>query len=113
MNTILITGATGFLGGAVAVNLLKKNENNRLLLLVRGDSPDEGLSRLQSNLAKFGVAQDLLKLLTPDNIIIGDLAEPDQLTADTRLDGVTHVLTSASVSAFGAYPYSLVSRRLW
>ena len=105
MNTILITGATGFLGGAVAVNLLKKSENNRLLLLVRGDSPAEGLSRLQSNLAKFGVAQDLLKLLTTDNILIGDLAEPERFTADPRLDSVTHVLNCAAVASFGANPY--------
>ena len=105
MNTILVTGATGFLGGAVTVNLLKKRENNRLLLLVRGDSPSEGLTRLQGNLAKFGVDASLLNTLTAENILIGDLAEPERFTDDPRLDAVTHVMNCAAVASFGTNPY--------
>ena len=105
MNTILITGATGFLGGAVTVNLLKKRENNRLLLLVRGTSPAAGLARLQENLAKFGVDESLLNTLTTENILLGNLAEPERFTEDPRLDAVTHVMNCAAVASFGSNPY--------
>lgn len=38
MNTLLITGATGFLGGAVLESILNKKNAPNLLLLVRADN---------------------------------------------------------------------------
>lgn len=105
MNTLLITGATGFLGGAVTVNLLKRNDAFRLLLLVRGNSRAEGLRRVKSNLAKFGIDDSQLATLTDDNILIGDLANAEEFTQDSRLDEVTHVLNCAALASFGNNPF--------
>ncbi|MBY4840369.1 SDR family oxidoreductase [Pantoea sp. DY-5] len=104
MNTILITGATGFLGGAVTVNLLKKSQQQHLLLLVRADSRDEGLKRVKNNLAKFAIEEFQLNQLTRENILIGDLAKPELFADDCRLNEVTHVLNCAAVASFGANP---------
>ena len=38
MKTLLLTGATGFLGGAVLEKLLKENQAINYLLLVRADN---------------------------------------------------------------------------
>ncbi|WP_416414052.1 SDR family oxidoreductase [Pantoea sp. App145] len=105
MQKILITGATGFLGGAVTGNLLKKGQINNLLLLVRGETPEEGLERVKKNLAKFGLNSILLDSLTPQQILPGDLSEPEHFTADPRLDDVTHVLNCAAVASFGNNPW--------
>lgn len=104
MNTVLITGATGFLGGAVAVNLLKKSDHYQLLLLVRANSQAAGLERIKENLIKFGVEAGQLNRLTHENILIGDLAEPERFIDDARLTKVTHVLNCAAVASFGANP---------
>lgn len=104
MKTILITGATGFLGGAVTVNLLKKEEAHSLLLLVRSRSAEEGLARVRANLTKFGLSAQQLARLTPENILSGDLAAPAQFLDDARLDSVTHVLNCAAVASFGNNP---------
>jgi nucleoside-diphosphate-sugar epimerase len=105
MQNILITGATGFLGGAVTVNLLKKGQINNLLLLVRGKTSEEGLERVKKNLAKFGVDRTLLDSLTTQHILSGDLSEPEHFVVDPRLDNVTHVLNCAAVASFGNNPY--------
>ncbi len=104
MNTVLITGTTGFLGGAVVVNLLNKNDDYRLLLLVRAKSQEEGLVRVKGNLIKFGVQDSHLNRLTHDNILIGDLAKPELFADDPRLNEVTHVINCAAVASFGANP---------
>lgn len=104
MNAILITGATGFLGGAVTVNFLKKSEQQQLLLLVRANSQEEGLARVKTNLAKFGIDDAKLDQLTSKNILTGDLAKPELFAGDSRLDDITHVLNCAAVASFGANP---------
>lgn len=104
MKTILITGATGFLGGAVVSRLLKETTLPDLLLLARGDCASHALLRVKQNLEKFAVPANVLDMLTEDHILAGDLAEPEGFLEDSRLESVTHVLNCAAVASFGTNP---------
>lgn len=50
MTTLLITGVTGFLGGAALEKILHQETRLDLLLLVRADSPEAGLERVKENM---------------------------------------------------------------
>ncbi|WP_417312915.1 SDR family oxidoreductase [Enterobacter sp.] len=104
MNTLFITGVTGFLGGAVLEKILTGNRTCNLLLLARAATPEEGLERVKANMRKFNIQEHELNTLKTDNILIGDLADPDGFIQDPRLDKVTHVLNSAAVASFGNNP---------
>ena len=47
---ILLTGATGFLGGSVAAQLIAAGHGANLSFLVRAESRQQGLERLRGNL---------------------------------------------------------------
>ena len=77
MKLLLLTGATGFLGGAVLDKLLDNCNNINLLLLVRAPTPQAGLERIKENMRKFNVCEERLHALTNDNILPGDLNNPE------------------------------------
>ncbi|WP_338010513.1 SDR family oxidoreductase, partial [Dickeya dianthicola] len=104
MKTILITGATGFLGGAVMEKALQDRRIENLFMLVRADNKQDGLQRILNNLRKFDISESLLSRLTEDNIIVGDLAEPESFLQHPALDSVTHIINSAAVASFGNNP---------
>ncbi|EPN1632591.1 SDR family oxidoreductase [Cronobacter dublinensis] len=104
MTTLLITGATGFLGGAVVEKILQRTEKMNLLLLVRAGDSEAGLERILSNMRKFNLNEDQLSRLTTSHILCGDLGEPKRFLADPRLDSVTHVINCAAVASFGNNP---------
>lgn len=52
MSTIFITGITGFLGRHVAARMLRRDDLDRLLCLVRCDDPAHGLERVVDSLAR-------------------------------------------------------------
>ncbi|AJZ89087.1 Linear gramicidin synthase subunit D [Beauveria bassiana D1-5] len=101
MSQLLITGATGFLGGAVLARSLSESSFNSVLLLVRANSPQEGVARIRNNLANFGCTEAQLAQINPENILLGDLAEPEHFLDDERLSSVTHVVNCAAVASFG------------
>lgn len=103
MKKILITGATGFVGGAVVSRLLKKNDSE-LLLLVRATSPEAGLQRIKDNLVKFGLSFNQLDLINTNNILIGDLEDAENFLSEPRLDDITHVINCAAIASFGKNP---------
>lgn len=97
--TILLTGATGFIGGATAAELLVRHPSCRILMLVRGDSPEMAAVRVRRSLVRF-VNPALLELALPQFAVIqGDLTDPTTL-ADPRLEQVTHVLHLAANTSF-------------
>lgn len=104
MKKILITGSTGFLGGAVLANLLQNSVTDRLLLLVRGETVEEGLRRLKANLKNFGLTESAINTITSENIILGDLALTEKFIDDSRLNDITHVVNCAAVASFGNNP---------
>ncbi|CAI0834562.1 thioester reductase domain [Serratia quinivorans] len=73
MKTLLLTGATGFLGGAVLEKLIKENQSINYLLLVRAENAQQGLERIRLNMEKFNIDADLFSKITIENILLGDL----------------------------------------
>ncbi len=104
VKTLLLTGATGFLGGAVLEKLLIENSDFNYLLLVRANTPEQGLARIKHNLEKFYLSPQNLNKVTERHILLGDLAEPESFISDPRLDEVTHVINCAAVASFGNNP---------
>ncbi len=91
--TILVTGATGFVGGAVAAELLQRPDVARVILLIRAATQAAALERAKRSVARFG---DLVseRAWQRCEVLAGDLTEPATL-ADPRLERVTHVLHAA------------------
>lgn len=104
MNTLLITGVTGFLGGAVLEEILNSMDGVNLLLLVRAHDGDAAVKRVKENMRKFNVDEAKLAQLGTQNILLGDLASPEDFLSDPRLEQVTHVLNCAAVASFGNNP---------
>lgn len=106
MQSILITGASGFVGGAVVENLLRQYQDNpfNLLLLVRAENPSAGLLRIRNNLEKFGLNTSQLSTINEENILIGDLGEPEDFAQDPRIDQVSYVINCAAIASFGNNP---------
>jgi nucleoside-diphosphate-sugar epimerase len=97
--TILITGTTGFIGGATAAQLLLRDAPGRVLLLVRGETQRQAEARARRSLVRFADADFLGPALRRCEVLRGDLTDPQTL-ADPRLDGVTHVLHLAANTSF-------------
>jgi nucleoside-diphosphate-sugar epimerase len=97
--TILITGATGFVGGATAAQLLARDTPGRLLLLVRGDGQGQAEARVRRSLGRFADADLLGPAPGRCEVLRGDLTDPLTL-ADPRLNEVTHVLHLAANTSF-------------
>jgi thioester reductase-like protein len=92
--TLLITGATGFLGGATLAHVIRARPDCRLVALVRASSAEEGMQRIARSLARFGTAPSRqLEILRAD---ITDVASLD----DKLLDDVTHVVHLAANTSF-------------
>jgi thioester reductase-like protein len=56
---VLVTGGTGFVGGATALALLRDERVSRLVLLVRGESDAQARERVQASVRRFGAIDDM------------------------------------------------------
>ncbi|MEE1923022.1 cationic peptide resistance protein CprA [Pseudomonas sp. 148P] len=102
---ILLTGATGFLGGAVTARLLAEGHGANLSFLVRADSPEQGLQRLRDNLLQHGVDDSACQRLGSEQIILGDFLDTTWLPRETpRLMLVERVINCAAVASFSKNP---------
>ncbi|HBS7231281.1 TPA: SDR family oxidoreductase [Klebsiella pneumoniae] len=104
MKKIMVTGATGFLGGAVVTELIKSNHIDNLLLLARGDEKSSALQRVKNNLIKFGIDEIMLSRITAQQILEGDLSSPEKFISDLRLEQVEKVINCAAIASFGNNP---------
>jgi thioester reductase-like protein len=102
---VFLTGATGFLGAFLAVELATRT-NADVFCLVRAGSPDEGTQRIRRNLERYGIWDDAFAQRIV--AVPGDLGQPllgipeaefDRLAAN--LDAVYHC--GAWVNATYAY----------
>lgn len=104
---LLVTGATGFLGGAVLAELASTPTWDAARFMVRAADLAGAQVRLRETLARFEVAPGLAKRLHPRQIVLGDLADPDAIFERADLSGVTHVINNGALATFGNHP------RLW
>ena len=101
---LLITGVTGFLGGAIVAELLGAEYAPNMSFFVRAKNKIEGLMRVQANLAKFNVDEQKINTLSPGQVICGDFEYLDELEQSTRLTTVTHVINCAALATFSNSP---------
>jgi len=102
--SFLITGATGFLGGAVAVAALRAGYGHELLLLARASTEGTPRRRLIENLRRLGATDAELHSLGTDFILEADLASPDAFRGHPQLRSVTRVIHSAALPTFSNNP---------
>ncbi|MBC7366132.1 MAG: SDR family oxidoreductase [Undibacterium sp.] len=100
--TILITGATGFLGGALAAEMLPTAEWANVLLIVRAEDAGHAFQRAARSLARFTSDLSLLSRLKPEQVMTGDFTQPATFIEDPRLAGIKRVVHCAALTSFGA-----------
>lgn len=101
---VLVTGATGFLGGAVMAELLNRDLAASALMLVRAASSAEGLERVRESLRRFEVGDAALAQLREEQIILGDFADVAAFANDARLEEATQVINCAAIASFSNNP---------
>lgn len=100
--TILITGASGFLGGALAADLLGRPEWSDVLLLIRAEDASHAYQRVVRSLARFTSDIELLGRLRSEQILVGDFTQPNGFIDDARLPSIKRVVHCAALTSFGA-----------
>ncbi|MFC5473410.1 SDR family oxidoreductase [Paraherbaspirillum soli] len=103
-NLILMTGATGFLGGANAVEAIHRGLGKELLLLARAESSVAAHARVIKNLQLLGASPADIAQISVDQILCADLSELDNIAGDPRLDQVSVVIHSAALATFSNHP---------
>ncbi len=99
---ILLTGATGFIGGAVAVELAKRGLLAQTVFMVRSPNPTGALERIQASLSTFQFSPTQ-EDLTEAQMICADLADEASLS-QADWTGVTHVIHCAALATFSNNP---------
>jgi nucleoside-diphosphate-sugar epimerase len=99
--TLLLTGATGFIGGATLARLLETRPDYRVLLLARDRGAESAAERVRQSLARFVGPERAEAGLRSCEVIPGDLTDPTSL-GTPRLDEATHVLHLASKKKLAA-----------
>ncbi|MEQ9237392.1 MAG: thioester reductase domain-containing protein [Coleofasciculus sp. E2-BRE-01] len=108
INSILLTGATGFLGAFLLKELLGKTDA-KLYCLVRAADPDSGLQKIHESLQKYSLLKGQLSYrIIP---VVGDLSQPRLgLSAEQfeklaeQIDVIYH---NGAILNF-VYPYSVL-----
>jgi len=96
---IFITGATGFLGGELLVDLSKRSEVDKIYCLVRSGSKIKAIQRLKKVFDFHGDTFDENKIIP----IQGDLAQDDLtevLGKNNVLDDINYIVHSAANTSF-------------
>jgi nucleoside-diphosphate-sugar epimerase len=99
--TILITGVTGFLGGALACDLLASEEWKDVLLLARAEDGVHAYQRVIRSLALFTSDIELLGRVRREQVLVGDFTRPEAFIADPRLSRIKKVVHCAALTSFG------------
>jgi nucleoside-diphosphate-sugar epimerase len=97
---VLITGITGFVGGALAARLLESRRHS-ITALVRADSVGEARSRVAQSLTRFLGPASSESAAESVRVFLGDLAG-DETYRDPDLDAITHVAHAAACTSFAS-----------
>ncbi|MEI7032120.1 thioester reductase domain-containing protein [Streptomyces pratensis] len=105
--TVLLTGATGFLGGHMLLDLLRHSDAH-VYCLVRAADEEEGTRRLGAALKRFALpwSGEIRRRVT---VLPGDIRRPRLGLPDERWDALAHELDSvvsvaAAVDFLRGYP---------
>lgn len=101
MSRILLTGATGLIGGAVLHHALMAKTDAEWVCLVRASDEEAGRQRIAARLGRFTSALNAQRLAQRVDIVAGDFTKADQI-ADPRLDSVTQILHLAADTSWWA-----------
>ncbi len=101
LGTILLTGATGLIGGAVLHHALVSGDGHTWRCLVRAPDAEAGRRRVAARLARFTNAGSAQALARRVEIVAGDVTRAD-FDDDPALDDVTHVLHLAADTSWKA-----------
>jgi nucleoside-diphosphate-sugar epimerase len=102
--TILLTGATGFVGAAAAAALASRGLLHQTLFLVRAEDASAGLNRLREQLARFGIVGQQLGKLSQEQVLCADMTALDTVALGPRLASITQVLHCAALATFSNNP---------
>jgi thioester reductase-like protein len=113
MMKVFLTGATGFLGGELAVALSKSRCVEKLVCLVRAKSDDEADARLRSVFAVHGDPYDPQRVMA----LAGDLLNeelPAVLDGHRSVSDINIVVHAAANTSFLRQKYPLIEQtNLW
>ena len=101
---LLLTGATGFLGGAIAAALLDGARWRDLLVLIRAKDAAEGKARLAECMQRFALEPRLVERIADEQILCGDLCGAALFAHDPRLAEITEVVNCAAFASFSNHP---------
>jgi thioester reductase-like protein len=99
MKNVFITGATGFLGGELLVDLSKRPEVGKIYCLVRAGSKEKATQRLKKVFDFHNDAFDPSRIIP----VQGDLAQEDLtecLAGNRVLEDVNYIVHSAANTSF-------------
>lgn len=101
MNRVLLTGATGLIGGAVLHRALSSGHPAEWVCLVRAPDAEAGRQRIAARLGRFTNPLTAQRLAQRVEVVTGDFTQADRI-ADPRLDSVTQVLHLAADTSWWA-----------
>ncbi|MEY4510306.1 MAG: hypothetical protein RLZZ450_2428 [Pseudomonadota bacterium] len=97
---VLLTGATGFLGGAFLAHTRERSGRPiEWVLPARGADLADARRRVHKRLARFVEEHHAVEILANAQIVCADLTDADAFS-DAELDGVTHVVHLAANTSF-------------
>ena len=103
LQTILLTGCTGFLGSHILFELLKTNKY-KVYCLIRTDSKTNGLNRIKEEFNKYHLS---ITHLDKIYVVCGDLSKPKLDIANNEFDLITEEVDL--ICHNGAYVHHLYS----
>jgi len=101
---LLVTGGTGFIGGAVLAELFDGPHWAKTCFLVRAPDVAAGRRRIADSVERFIPEMEISRCIRDDQILLGGLEGVQALDHDPRIAEITHVVHSAAVTSFSRHP---------
>jgi L-2-aminoadipate reductase len=108
-STVLLTGATGFLGSYILRELLTGPTQARVIAHVRARDAEEGLERLKTTIKAYSLWSSDWALTSKLDVVVGDISKPNLgLTQSTweRLVNAVDVVIHNGAQVNWMLPYS-------
>lgn len=107
VDSMLLTGATGFIGGNLLVTLINAGLVDRMVCLVRGASVADALARLRASAVRCGLPHARARRITEANVMVGELGSAFSEIDLARLAKASHVINCAALASFSTHPQVL------